>query len=85
MRQLVQQWKESELTQKVFCEKIGVKRTTFANWVKRSKVKPGQGFVAIVPPIKPISESIEVIYPNGVRLKICASDIPVLSELIRIF
>lgn len=84
MRQLVEQWKESGLTQKVFCEKIGIKRTTFANWVKRGKEKTGQGFVAITPPIKPVSESIEVIYPNGIRLKINASHIPVLSELIRL-
>jgi len=85
MRQLVQQWKESGLTQKVFCEKIGIKRTTFANWIKRSKETPRVGFVAVTPPIKPVSESIEVIYPNGVRLKISATDIPVLSDLIRIF
>lgn len=85
MRQLVQQWKESGLTQKVFCEKNGIKRTTFANWVKRSKEKTGQGFVAINPPIKSISESIELFYPNGVRLKASATDISVLSELIRLF
>lgn len=85
MRQLVQQWKESGLTQKVFCEKIGIKRTTFANWVKRSKENTRQGFVAITPPIKPVAESIEVIYPNGVRLKISATDIPVLYDLVHIF
>ena len=85
MRQLVQQWKESGLTQKVFCEKIGIKRTTFANWVKRSKETPRANFVAITPSIKPVAESIEVIYPNGVRLKTSAIDIPVLSKLIQLY
>ncbi len=85
MRQLVRQWKESGLTQKVYCEKIGIKRTTFANWVKRSHDKTGQGFVAITPPTRPVSESIELIYPNGVRLKASTTHIPILSELIRIF
>lgn len=85
MRQLVQQWKESGLTQKAFCEKIGIKRTTFANWVNRSKETPRGGFVALTPVIKPESERIEVIYPNGVRLKISATDIPVLSKLIQLF
>jgi predicted DNA-binding protein (UPF0251 family) len=84
MRQAVQQWKESGLTQKVYCEKIGVKRTTFANWVARSKEKASAGFISVKPQVKPISESIEVIYPNGVRLKINASHIPVLSDLIRL-
>lgn len=85
MRHLVQQWQESGLTQKVYCEKIGIKRTTFANWVKRSKEKPGQGFVAVTPPCQAVSEGIEIIYPNGVRLKVSPAHLPVLSELIRVF
>jgi transposase-like protein len=85
MRQAVQQWKESGLTQKAYCEKIGVKRTTFANWVGRSKEKAAGGFIAVTPQVKPVSESIELIYPNGVRLKINATHISVLSDLIRIF
>ncbi len=85
MHVMVQQWKESGLTQSVFCEKIGIKRTTFANWVKRSKEKTGERFVAITPPTRPVLESIELIYPNGVRLKTSTTHIPILSELIRIF
>ena len=85
MHLVVQQWKESGLTQKVYCEMIGVKRTTFANWVKRSKGQPGKGFIAITPPTEPVSESIEIIYPNGVRLKFSISQLHVLSELIRFY
>lgn len=85
MRHAIEQWKESGLTQKAYCEKIGVKRTTFANWVGRSKEKPAPGFIAVTPPIKTVSESIEVIYPNGVRLKASTTHISVVSELIRIF
>ncbi len=82
MRLSVQQWKESGLTQKAYCEKIGIKRTTFANWVGRSKEKPANGFITITPPIEPISDSIEIIYPNGVRLKTTSFPIHILSELI---
>jgi transposase-like protein len=85
MLQSVQQWKESGLTQKDYCQMIGVKRTTFANWVRRSREKAGSGFLAISPPSRPVSQSIEVVYPNGVRVKASTSDIPVLSALIRIF
>jgi predicted DNA-binding protein (UPF0251 family) len=45
MHLTVQHWKESGLTQKAYCEKIGIKRTTFANWVNRSKEKPDNGFI----------------------------------------
>ncbi len=82
---LVQQWKESGLTQKVYCEKIGIKRTTFANWVKRSKEKTDQGFIAISPAVDPVSERIEIIYPNGVRLKTSFPHLQALLELIRFY
>jgi hypothetical protein len=85
MYQAVQQWKESGLTQKAYYEKIGVKRTTFANWVGRSKEKERSGFIALKPVAGAISESIEVIYPNGVRIKASATNISVLVELTRIF
>ena len=84
MYHAVQQWKESGLTQKAYCETIGVKRTTFANWVGRSKEKERSGFIALKPIADPIPESIEVIYPNGVRVKAPATHISVLFELIRI-
>ncbi len=85
MRHAVQQWRESGLTQKAYCEKLGIKRTTFANWVKRSKAKPGIGFIAITPPAQPTPGGIELIYPNGVRLKTSSPGKHILSELIRIW
>jgi transposase-like protein len=83
--QQVRQWKESGLTQNVYCQKIGVKRSTFANWVKRSKERSEPGFIALTPAMKPVSETIELTYPNGVRLKVEVSNLQVLSELIRIY
>lgn len=85
MRPAVQQWKASGLTQKAYCEKIGIKRSTFANWVKRSKEQSGNGFMAIAPPVEPAPEPAELIYPNGVKLKVSTGDISLLSDLIRIF
>lgn len=85
MRIAVQQWKESGLTQKVYCQNIGVKRSTFANWVKRSNEKSVSGFIAIAPVLEPVPESVELIYPNGVRLKARLSDIQALATLIRIY
>ncbi len=83
MRLAVQQWKESGLTQKAYCEKIGVKRTTFANWVGRITEKKQTGFVAIAPTIGSSPQNIELIYPNGVRLTTTTCDRHILYHLIR--
>jgi hypothetical protein len=80
---LVRQWKESGLTQTAYCESIGVKRTTFANRVGRIKKKELTGFLSITPTIGSAPESIELIYPNGVRLTTSGSDKHILYELIR--
>jgi len=79
----VQQWQSSGQTQKAYCQTIGIKRSTFANWVARSKEKPKSGFLAITPPTQPVPENIELVYPNGVRLKTTASAIHLFSELIQ--
>jgi hypothetical protein len=81
----VQQWKASGLSQTAYCEKIGIKRSTFANWVGRSKEKPASGFIAVVPPSEPVSEGMEIIYPNGVRLNTRCADPVILAELIRFY
>lgn len=85
MRLAVQQWKESGLAQHHYCEKIGVKRSTFANWVKRSKEKPESGFIALRPSIELGSQALEIIYPNGVRLQAHPAHLHLLSELIRAY
>ncbi|UKJ08653.1 IS66 family insertion sequence element accessory protein TnpA [Solitalea lacus] len=85
MRLAVQQWKESGLTQQAYCEMIGVKRTTFANWVARCKARTETGFIAITPPTEAVSATLEIIYPNGVRLNASFAPVHLLAELIRLY
>jgi len=84
-RQLVQRWRESGLTQKVYCQQMGIKQTTFTNWVKRCKAKPATAFIAVAPPVDPLPLDIELVYPNGVRLKVASRTKHILSELIHIW
>jgi transposase-like protein len=84
-RQHVQRWRESGSTQKVYCQQWGIKQTTFTNWVKRCKEKPAAAFIPITPPVNIQSEEIELIYPNGVRLKVAFRTKHILSELIHIW
>ena len=83
IQQAVEGWKASGLTQQVYCRQIGVKRSTFANWVKRSKEKTFEGFKLLSPCLKEPEENLELIYPNGVRLRVSLSGLRLLPELIR--
>ena len=78
-------WQASGLTQKAYCEKTGLKLATFANWVRRTKDHSAKGFLAFTPPGGVVSETIELTYPNGVRLKVTPDHLPVLSDLIHLW
>jgi len=81
----VEAWRASGLTQQDYCKTLGVKRTTFANWVGRNKREKGSGFVTIVSPVMVAPSFIEVIYPNGVAIKASSGDLDMLSRLIRLY
>lgn len=90
MYALIEQWKESEVSQKQFCEENKIPLSNFFYWNKKYRKQTGtfSGFM----PIKVDNESkkhlegIEIIYPNGVRLQLSAAAHPsVVGELIRIF
>ena len=83
-------WQESDLSQGAFCRREGISRSTFQHWRKRydptyeyrsePAEKPAssskQSFIAleVKTPIASSSDELEIIYPNGVRIK-CNSSI----------
>ena len=83
---LIRQWEESGKDQATFCKEIGVTVSTFGYW--RTKYlralksgRPG-GFVEIKPSS---SMSIEIVYPNGVILRLPqSSSTSELKALIRL-
>ena len=65
----IDEWKQSGLSRKAFCRKRGIAPSTFSYWyTKYTPSDSGQGgdFVEVNPIL---SESIEVIYPNGVKIR----------------
>ena len=81
---LVDQWKESGKTQKVFCREHDVKLGTFAWWVarkKRSEASAG-GFALVDMAGQSGSPGVQIIYPNGVRLCLDYPDLAVIRQLI---
>jgi hypothetical protein len=81
----VEAWRTSGLSQNEYCKTLGVKRTTFANWVSRNKRKKAvPNFVRVTIPPVTISTALEVVYPNGVIIKVSGNDLKMLSQLIKL-
>lgn len=85
MLSLVDQWRNSGLTQVEFCRLEGIKPATFMYWVAKSKRvdKPVQsGFTAVVADSSQVA-SLEVIFPNGVRLRADSNAAQLVADLIQ--
>lgn len=85
MLSLISDWRASGKSKKQYCAEKGVSSSTFYYWYSRSKITSGysEGFVEL-DRSKPEIGSVEVIYPNGVKLK-ADIDLPLLSQLIRLY
>ena len=84
---LVEEWEESGQTQKVFCQEQGVKVGTFAYWLrkKRQERESTGGFLPVRVRQDSGVEPVEVIYPNGVRMRVSQTDPEVISGLVRLW
>jgi len=77
MRQLIEAWEGSELTQREFAEQQGVSYTTFQYWRRRLKELDGEGVPAVVPlrvvesmPATTSSHRIEIRVGNDVSISV---------------
>ena len=78
----VQKWRESALTKKEFCQQHGIKESTFGYWITRSNEKRKRGFLPLSELSSGPTSPIEIIYPNGVRIKVASRDMKSISQLI---
>ena len=81
---MVADWQRSGKSKKQYCREKGIAYSKFHYWSSRSKEGlsgPGR-FIRLEEPVgKP---GIELIYPNGVRLKV-EGDLALLSGLIHLY
>src|SRR5690625_5569273 len=72
MYALIDQWRASGKTQKVFCGEHDIKVGTFAWWVARKKRDESldSGFALVDMAGQPGSGKVEITYPNGVRISL---------------
>lgn len=95
MFELISAWESSGLDRRSFCEQHGLKLSKFSYWRSRYKqadaASPNQvrgklsgGFKPIVPE-KAASSSIELIYPNGVKIVLPVDvDLSAISSLLHL-
>ncbi len=68
--QLIQEFSESAQSARLFCEQKGIKRTTFYYWLKKSRrPKDGNLLPAFIQIQKSFEGSLEIEYPNGVKVR----------------
>lgn len=85
---LVEAWRESGKTRKEFCDEHHMKVSTFAYWVTRKNkaAGSGRGFLPVdISGARERKASVEIHYPNGVRLSVDAGDVARISTLIRLY
>lgn len=84
MRAVVEDWKSSGKSKKQYCLEKGINAAKFYYWYSKINdiESSPRGFI----PIEKTSTTreIEVVYPNGVRLKV-ANDLLLLSQLIHLY
>lgn len=81
---MIADWQRSGKSKKHYCAEKGINEATFYYWFSRSKENDTSSgrFIAIDKSCK--EGEVEVIYPNGVRIKSDA-DLGLLSQLIRLY
>src|SRR5690625_519075 len=76
---LVEEYHQSGLSTKLFCERKGIAPSRFYYWIRKKKDQNKTGFIKITTDAKITSVPVELIYPNGVRLQLPVSDLDVIT------
>lgn len=84
MLAMIEDWRSSGKSKKRYCLEQGINEAKFYYWYTRSKETETPTSV-FTPILKPSGASeIEVVYPNGVKLKV-GGDLTLLSQLIHLY
>lgn len=79
-------WRQSGLTQRNYCDQVGIKLATFSYWVRKSKKQEGPGiFMEIKRPTSTLEKKYEILYPNGVVVRLGTNDLKELSALVNLY
>lgn len=83
---LIDEYKGSNLSMRAFAESKGIKLSTFGYWVRKQKQsEQAGGFIPIQAVNAPANTSVEILYPNGVRLIAHTRDLSYLHRLVKFY
>jgi hypothetical protein len=88
---LVDQWRSSELSRDEFCRMHHIKVSTFSYWITRKNKTDisesgSSGFVRVDPHRTHSSaEVIEMVFPNGVLVRVEPANRSQIGELLRLW
>ncbi|MGL5276078.1 IS66 family insertion sequence element accessory protein TnpA [Myroides sp.] len=85
----VEDWKTSGLTQSSYCESVGIKLATFSYWVIKYKAESIQSvdsnFITVKKDlIASSTQEYEIMYPNGVKLRVHIANLSELYSLVNL-
>ncbi|MCC9043646.1 IS66 family insertion sequence element accessory protein TnpB [Myroides sp. M-43] len=83
----VEDWKSSGLTQSRYCESVGIKLATFSYWVVKYKAESTQldnNFITVTKGQVTNSQEYEIVYPNGVKLRVQTDNLSELYSLVNL-
>jgi hypothetical protein len=82
----VEAWKQSGISQQTFCDKSGIKLGTFSYLIKISKQQDNLagGFIELANPSIDMKSQYEIVYPNGVILKVQNTDLKEIFSLVNL-
>ena len=85
MLSMIADWHRSGKSKKAYCAENGINEATFYYWFSRSKENDTAARGSFITIDKARGKSdVEIIYPNGVRIKI-ENDVALVSQLIRLY
>lgn len=83
MLSMIADWQQSGMSKKQYCDSRGINEAKFYYWFSRSREQDSASG-SFTPIDRSVRKEIEIIYPNGVVLKV-ESDLGLLSQLIRLY
>src|SRR5690625_7505813 len=82
---LVEEYHQSGLSAKLFCEGKGISPSRFYYWIRKKRDQNKTGFIKITTDSKITSVTVELIYPNCVRLQLPSFELDLIIALNKVF
>jgi len=76
---LVDEYHQSGLSAKLFCEEKGIAPSRFYYWIRKKRDQNKTGFIKITTDAKITSVPVELIYHNGDHLQLALYDLDVIT------